>query len=281
VSIRTRRHAGPMRAGWSVYLIVIVLTLVAAFPLYYTTVMASHTNAEMASGSPPLFPTTSIFDNLKQALRLAPLNHGLLNSLIVSGAVTAGTVAFCTLAGFAFAKLHFRGRDILLALCIATMMVPMQMGVIPLYMMMSRLGLTEHLSAVMLPTLVTAFGVFFMRQYIVSAVPDELLDAGYVDGANTFQTFLHVVVPAARPAMAVLAMLTFLTTWNDFFWPIIALSSQNPTVQVAFQSLATGYAPQQSIIMAGTLYGTVPVLIAFALLGKHIVGGIMQGAVKG
>ena len=276
-----RRGADPMRAGWSVYTLVILLTLVAAFPLYYTTVMASHTNAEMASSSPPLLPTTSIVDNLKAALRLAPLNHGLLNSLIVSGTITVGTVAFCTLAGFAFAKLHFRGRDILLALCIGTMMVPMQMGVIPLYMMMARLGLTEHLSAVILPTLVTAFGVFFMRQYVGSAVPDELLDASYVDGANTFQTFLHVVVPAARPAMAVLAMLTFLTTWNDFFWPIIALSSQNPTVQVAFQSLATGYAPQQSIIMAGTLYGTVPVLIAFALLGKHIVGGIMQGAVKG
>jgi cellobiose transport system permease protein len=276
-----RRGADPMRAGWAVYTLVILLTLVAAFPLYYTTVMASHTNAEMASSSPPLLPTTSIFDNLRAALRLAPLNHGLLNSLIVSGTITVGTVAFCTLAGFAFAKLHFRGRDILLGLCIGTMMVPMQMGVIPLYMMMARLGLTEHLSAVILPTLVTAFGVFFMRQYVGSAVPDELLDASYVDGANTFQTFLHVVVPAARPAMAVLAMLTFLTTWNDFFWPIIALSSQNPTVQVAFQSLATGYAPQQSIIMAGTLYGTVPVLIAFALLGKHIVGGIMQGAVKG
>jgi cellobiose transport system permease protein len=281
MSSRRRHGADPMRAGWSVYTLVILLTLVAAFPLYYTTVMASHTNAEMASSSPPLLPTTSIFDNLRAALRLAPLNHGLLNSLIVSGTITVGTVAFCTLAGFAFAKLHFRGRDILLGLCIGTMMVPMQMGVIPLYMMMARLGLTEHLSAVILPTLVTAFGVFFMRQYIVAAVPDELLDASYCDGANTFQTFLYVVVPAARPAMAVLAMLTFLTTWNDFFWPIIALSSQNPTVQVAFQSLATGYAPQQSIIMAGTLYGTVPVLIAFALLGKHIVGGIMQGAVKG
>jgi cellobiose transport system permease protein len=281
MSSRRRHGADPMRAGWSVYTLVILLTLVAAFPLYYTTVMASHTNAEMASSSPPLLPTTSIFDNLRAALRLAPLNHGLLNSLIVSGTITVGTVAFCTLAGFAFAKLHFRGRDILLGLCIGTMMVPMQMGVIPLYMMMARLGLTEHLSAVILPTLVTAFGVFFMRQYVGSAVPDELLDASYVDGANTFQTFLYVVVPAARPAMAVLAMLTFLTTWNDFFWPIIALSSQNPTVQVAFQSLATGYAPQQSIIMAGTLYGTVPVLIAFALLGKHIVGGIMQGAVKG
>ncbi len=120
-----------------------------------------------------------------------------------------------------------------------------------------------------------------MRQYIASAVPDELLQAGYVDGANTLQMFLYVVVPAARPAMAVLAMLTFLTAWNDFFWPIIALSSQNPTIQVAFQSLSTGYAPQQSIVMAGTLYGTIPVLIAFAFLGKHIVGGVMQGAVKG
>jgi cellobiose transport system permease protein len=276
-----RRSANPMAAGWGVYAIMIVLTILAILPLYYTIVMASHTNAEMAADTPPLLPTTSIFDNLRKAFELAPLNHGLINSVIVASSVTAGTVAFCTLAGFAFAKLHFRGRNILLGLCIGTMMVPMQMGVIPLYMMMARLGLTGHLQAVILPTLVTAFGVFFMRQYISSAVPDELLDAGYVDGANTFQTFIHVVVPAARPAMAVLAMLTFLTTWNDFFWPILALSSQNPTIQVAFQSLATGYAPQQSIVMAGTLYGTVPVLIAFAVLGKHIVGGIMQGAVKG
>jgi cellobiose transport system permease protein len=243
-------------------------------------VLASHTNAEMAAGT-PLLPTTGVFHNLGAALELAPLNHGLWNSLVVSCAVTLGTVAFCTLAGFAFAKLQFKGRNLLLALCIGTMMVPMQMGVIPLYMMMSRLGLTNHLSSVILPTLVTAFGVFFMRQYVTSAVPDELLDAGYVDGASSFAVFRHIVLPAVRPAMAVLAMLTFLTTWNDFFWPIIALSSQNPTVQVAFQSLASGYAPQQSIIMAGTLYGTLPVLVVFLLLGKHIVGGIMQGAVKG
>ena len=277
-----RRHGTePMRASWLVYLIIGLITLVSALPLYYTVVMASHTNAEMAAATPPLLPTTAFFDNLKKALELAPLNHGLVNSVVVSSAVTLGTVAFCTLAGFAFAKLSFRGRGLLLAACVGTMMVPMQMGVIPLYMLMSRLGLTGHLSAVILPTLVTAFGVFLMRQYIAGAVPDELLDAGYADGANSLQIFWHVVVPAARPAMAVLAMLTFLTTWNDFFWPILALSSQNPTIQVAFQSLATGYAPQQSIIMAGTLYGTVPVLIAFSLLGKHIVGGILEGAVKG
>ena len=132
-----------------------------------------------------------------------------------------------------------------------------------------------------LPMLCTAFGVFFMRQYISSAVPDELIEAGHIDGASSLRIFWSIVVPAVRPAMAVLAMLTFLTSWNDFFWPIIVLSSQNPTVQVSFQSLATGYAPQQSIIMAGTLYGTIPVLVVFGLLGRQIVGGIMEGAVKG
>jgi len=276
-----RRSGEPMKASPMVYLGVILLTVISCFPLYYTIVMASHTNAEMAAGTPPMVPNASLFENLGKAFDLAPLNLGLINSLIVSGAITLGTVAFCTLAGFAFAKLQFRGRNALLGLCVATMMVPLQMGVIPLYMMMASWGWAGHLPSVILPTLVTAFGVFFMRQYIASSVPDELLQAGYVDGANTLQMFLYVVVPAARPAMAVLAMLTFLTAWNDFFWPIIALSSQNPTIQVAFQSLSTGYAPQQSIVMAGTLYGTIPVLIAFAFLGKHIVGGVMQGAVKG
>ena len=274
-------RGGVLKGSWVTYGLVGLVTVVSVFPLYYTIVMASHTNAEMAAGTPPLLPTLSIVDNVKKALELAPLNHGLVNSLIVSGAITTGTVALCTLAGFAFAKLRFRGSTVLLGICVATMMVPLQMGVIPLYMLMARLGLAGHLSAVILPSLCTAFGVFFMRQYISSAVPDELIEAAYMDGAGPLRVFLSVVVPAARPAMAVLAMLTFLTAWNDFFWPIIVLSTQNPTVQVSFQSLATGYAPQQSIIMAGTLYGTVPVLVVFALLGRQIVGGIMQGAVKG
>jgi cellobiose transport system permease protein len=270
-----------LKASWATYAVITAVTVVSVLPLYYTIVMASHTNAEMAAGTPPLLPNSSIFHNMRQALDLAPLNLGLVNSLIVSGAVTLGTVSFCTLAGFAFAKLRFRGSNLLLAICIATMMVPLQMGVIPLYMLMARLGLANHLAAVILPTLCTAFGVFFMRQYISSAVPDELIEAAWIDGASPIRVFWSVVVPAVRPAMAVLGMLTFLMTWNDFFWPIIVLSSQNPTIQVSFQSLATGYAPQQSIIMAGTLYGTIPVLIVFALLGRQIVGGIMSGAVKG
>jgi cellobiose transport system permease protein len=272
---------GVLRAGWVTYTLVGLVTAVSVLPLYYTIVMASHTNAEMAAASPPVLPNSSVFGNIKKALELAPLNKGLINSLIVAGAITLGTVALCTLAGFAFAKLRFRGSNILLGLCVATMMVPLQMGVIPLYMLMAKLGLAGHLPAVILPSLCTAFGVFFMRQYIASAVPDELIEAAWIDGASPIRVFWAVVVPAVRPAMAVLGMLTFLMTWNDFFWPIIVLSSQNPTIQVSFQSLATGYAPQQSIIMAGTLYGTVPVLVVFALLGRQIVGGIMSGAVKG
>jgi cellobiose transport system permease protein len=280
----TRKHIGGYTvnsAGPWTYVAVVLITIISVFPLYYTFVMASHTNTEMAQKVPPFLPNHTFFSNVRQALKIAPLNKGLVNSLIVSGTVAIGTVAFCTLAGFAFAKLRFRGNGPLLAFCVATMMVPTQMGIIPLYMLMVRLHLANHLQAVILPSLVGAFGVFFMRQYIASAVPDELVEAGLVDGASTIRIFFSIIVPAARPAMAVLGMLTFLMSWNDFFWPIIALSSQNPTEQVAFQSLATGYAPQQSIIMAGTIYGTIPVLIVFALLGRQIVGGIMSGAVKG
>ncbi len=139
----------------------------------------------------------------------------------------------------------------------------------------------NHLQAVIFPTLVSAFGVVFMRQYLARALPNEIIEAAVVDGASSFRIFRSIVLPAARPAMAVLGMLTFLMAWNDFFWPIIALSSQNPTVQVALNGLGQGYVPDRSIILAGTLVGTVPVLIVFALLGKHIVGGIMEGAVKG
>jgi cellobiose transport system permease protein len=275
-----RLHATLDATRWT-YALVVLITVVSVFPLYYTIVMASHTNAEMASSTPPLLPNGSFFSNVHKALQLAPLNKGLINSVIVAGCITIGTVGLCTLAGFAFAKLRFRGSNVLLAICIGTMMVPTQMGVIPLYMLMAKWGLAGHLSSVILPTLVTAFGVFFMRQYIAKAVPDELIEAAYIDGASTTKVFVAVVLPAVRPAMAVLGMLTFLQAWNDFFWPLIVLNSQNPTVQVAFQSLATGYAPQQSIIMAGTLYGTIPVLLVFALLGRQIVGGIMEGAVKG
>jgi cellobiose transport system permease protein len=279
---RTRSRAGKqLSAGPGTYIILSLVTIVAAFPLYYTLIIASHTNHEMAQTPPPFLPNASVFHNIRLALHEQPLFKAIVNTVIVAGSITIGTVAFCTLSGFAFAKLRFRGSGVLLGLTVATIAIPPQLGVIPLFLLIAKLHWVNHLQAVVLPTLVSAFGVFFMRQYLANAVPTELLEAGWVDGASTFRIFRSIVLPIARPAMAVLGMLAFLAAWNDFFWPLIALTSRNPTVQIGLAGLGSGYIPQQAVIMAGTLLCTFPVLIVFALLGRQIVGGIMQGAVKG
>jgi cellobiose transport system permease protein len=276
-----RASVGERRAGPVTYVFLVLVTILALIPLYWTVVAASRTNSDIAKTPPPLTPGGNLFSNMGKALDQVDMFKALLNSLIVSGAIALGTVFFCTLAGFAFAKLRFRFSTVLLIVILATMMVPAQLGVVPLFILMAKLGWVNHLQAVILPTLVSAFGVVFMRQYLARALPNEIIEAAVVDGASSFRIFRSIVLPAARPAMAVLGMLTFLMAWNDFFWPIIALSSQNPTVQVALNGLGQGYVPDRSIILAGTLVGTLPVLVVFALLGKQIVGGIMEGAVKG
>ncbi|MFJ5229246.1 carbohydrate ABC transporter permease [Kitasatospora sp. NPDC088391] len=276
-----RRGRSPLSGGPLAYAVLIGATLMFVFPFYWTLVAASRSNAELSSPTPALTPGPNLFHNFGEALQQAEIGTALLNSLIVASVVTAGVVLSSTLAGFAFAKLRFRGRGALLALTVGTMMIPPQLGVIPLFMVIVKLDLQNKLPSVILPSLVSAFGVFFMRQYLVQALPDELVEAGRMDGASLLRIFRSIVLPVARPGMAVLGMLTFMATWNDFFWPIVALSSQNPTVQVALKSLGQGYVPDQSVVMAGTLLGTLPVLVVFALLGRQIVGGIMQGAVKG
>jgi cellobiose transport system permease protein len=276
---RFRRGRGGV--GLLAYVFLVITAVIALFPLYWTVVAASRTNNDIAKSPPPLYPGGNLLKNINSALDQVDMVKALMNSLIVSSAIAIGTVLFCTLAGFAFAKLSFRFSSFLLILVVATMMVPSQLGVIPLFMLMAKLEWVNHLQAVIFPTLVSAFGVVFMRQYLVSAIPTELLEAAAIDGASTFRIFRSIVLPAARPAMAVLGIITFLMAWNDFFWPIIALTSSNPTVQVALNSIGNGYVPDHSVIMAATLVGTVPVLIVFILLGRQIVGGIMEGAVKG
>ncbi|MEU3632294.1 carbohydrate ABC transporter permease [Streptomyces fradiae] len=270
-----------MKAGPLAYAILGVAVLFSAFPFYWTIVAASRSNADLASVPPALLPGPHLIRNFEAVLAEADIGKALLNSLIVSGSITLGTVLCCTLAGFAFAKLRFRGRGALLAVTVGMMMIPPQLGVIPLFMLIAELGWVNQLQAVILPGLVSAFGVFFMRQYLVQSLPDELIEAARVDGASTARIFWSIVVPIARPGMAVLGLLTFMAAWNDFFWPIVALSSSEPTVQVALRQLGGGYVQDQSVIMAGTLLGTLPVLLVFVLLGRQIVGGIMQGAVKG
>jgi cellobiose transport system permease protein len=280
---RERRGPGnsQLRAGWLTYAILAVVAILSLFPLYYTLVMATRTNSEINETPPPLLPGGRLIPNIREAYTLVDLTKAMVNSVIVSGCVAGAMVLFCTLAGFAFAKLRFRLSTLLLGITIGTMMIPPSLGVIPLYQMMVKLNLVDRLPAVILPTCVTAFGVFFMRQFLIEALPTELLEAGWVDGASTWRIFWSIVLPIARPAMAVLGMLTFLQAWNDFFWPILVLQADNPTVQVALNNLGQGYVPDRSVILAGTFLTTIPVILVFALLGRQIVGGIMHGALKG
>ncbi|GAA3233226.1 carbohydrate ABC transporter permease [Streptomyces sp. XM83C] len=269
-------HAGPVT-----YVVLVLFALVSLAPLLWTAIAASRTNERLAQTPPPLWFGGNLFKNLQTAWDQAGMGTAMFNTIFVASCITVGTVLFSTLAGFAFAKLKFKFSSTLLLLTIGTMMIPPQLAVVPLYLWMSDLGWANQLQTVILPTLVSAFGTFFMRQYLVQALPSELIEAARVDGASSLRIVWHVVFPAARPAMAVLGLLTFVMAWNDFLWPIIALNGENPTVQVALNQLGTGYIPDDSVIMAGALLGTLPLLIAFLLFGKQIVGGIMQGAVKG
>ncbi|OMI34038.1 cellobiose transport permease [Streptomyces sparsogenes DSM 40356] len=271
-----------LHGGKVTYAVLILFTIGSLFPLVWTAIAASRTNTRLAETPPPFWFGGNLFKNLDTAWNDANMGSALLNTTVVAGTIAVGTVLFSTIAGFAFAKLRFRFKNLLMMLTIGTMMVPPQLSVVPLYMTIAKLEWTDQLQAVILPTLVSAFGVFFMRQYLTQALPTELIEAARVDGASSLRIIWHVVFPAARPAMAVLGMLTFVQAWNDFFWPIIALTQNgSPTVQVALTGLGRGYIPDQSVIMAGALLGTLPLLIAFVLFGKQIVGGIMQGAVKG
>jgi len=212
-----------------------------------------------------------------------PFLQALLNSLIISTAVTVSVVFFSTLAGYSFAKLRFRGRNGLLVAVIATMAIPTQLGIIPLFMLMADWGWIGTLQAVIVPGMVTAFGVFFMRQYLVDVIPDELIEAARMDGANMWRTFWHVAIPAARPAMAVLALFTFMATWTDFLWPLLVLGPSNPSVQTALAALSAsgGQTPDNSLVLTGAVLSVIPLLILFIVAGKQLIAGIMQGAVKG
>ncbi|MFE7621022.1 carbohydrate ABC transporter permease [Streptomyces sp. NPDC057496] len=279
---RFRPGAGQqLKGGPFAYLALTVVGIGSLLPLYWTLVAASRTQDEVLATTPPFLPGGQLLHNLEAAWTQAHLGKAILNSVVVAGCITVATLFFCTLAGYAFAKMRFRGRGALMTGVIATLTIPPQLSVVPLFMMMSDIGWGGKLESVIFPTLVSAFGVFFMRQYLSEALPYELVEAAKVDGANNFRIVRSVVLPVARPAMTVLGMLTFVQAWNDFFWPYLALNQQNPTLQVALGQLSASYTPDQSIVMAGALISTLPLLVVFVIFGKQIVGGIMSGAVKG
>jgi cellobiose transport system permease protein len=279
---RPRRGNSQLSAGWGTYLVLGLVLIFSIFPMYWTLVAASQDNSAISKAPPALVPGSRLLANIGKVFTETDMRLALINSVIVASVVTVSVVLTSTLAGFAFAKLSFRGRGALLGLVVATMMVPPQLGIIPLYIMMANwLHWSNHLQALIVPAAASAFGVFFVRQYLVSALPTELLEAGRIDGCSTFRLYWHVVLPVARPAAAVLGLLTFMATWNDFFWPLVVMTQQNPTVQVSLSALQGGYVKDYSLVLTGALISTLPILVVFALMGRQILGGIMQGAVKG
>ncbi|GAA2146330.1 carbohydrate ABC transporter permease [Glycomyces algeriensis] len=279
---RARMRALREQPGRLAYLTMVAVLFFSGFPLYYSFVVASRDNSALAQVPPPVLPGANLVANVERVFATVPFGTALWNSAVVSVSVTASVVFFSTLAGFAFAKLEFKGAKVLLLAVVATMMVPVQLGVIPLFMLMVELEWTDTLWAVIAPGLVSAFGVFFMTQYLRGALPGSLIESARMDGASTFRIFWQIVLPAARPAAVVLGVLTFLTSWNDYFWPLIVLSSpEQQTVQVALSTLSGGYVTDQALVLTGTMLATLPLLAVFALLGKYMISGIMQGAVKG
>ncbi|MDX3639116.1 MULTISPECIES: carbohydrate ABC transporter permease [Streptomyces] len=265
------------------YTVLTVVALISIFPLYYTLLLASSTSAEVAQNPiPSPIPGGHLGDNLVRVFESdIDLPRAVWNSVFVSVTTALAVVFLSTLAGFAFAKLRFKGRAGLLAFVVATMAVPTQLGVVPLFIVMRELGLTGSLWAVIIPGVASAFGVFWMTQYLSAALPYELIEAARIDGASTFRIFRSIVLPAARPALAMLGLFTFIGAWTNFFWPSIVLGTTNPTLPVALQLLQTGFFKDIPLIMTGVLVSVVPLLTLFVILGKQLVAGVMQGALKG
>lgn len=271
------------RPGWFVYGVLAIVLASAVFPFYWSFLIGSGDASTIRDPEMSWIPGGNFLANAATVVNDPAVNfwRALWNSIVSSALIAASVVFFSTLAGWAFAKLRFRGSRWLLVFVVATMAVPTQLGVVPLYILFADLGWTGSLGAIIVPALTSAFGVFWMTQYLQQSVPDELIEAARVDGASSFRTFLTVGLPAARPAAAMLALFTFVSAWNNFFWPFIVLDRNDPTLPVALSLLQSNHFVDYSIVLAGVLLSTIPLLILFAFAGKQLVSGIMAGAVKG
>ena len=265
------------------YLTLGLVGFISIFPFYWMVIVASNGNEEVSKEVPTLLIGPRLFEVIGHVFEANEyFGISMWNTVFVGTIVAAAQVFFSSVAGFAFAKLNFKGRKFMVLFVVGTMMLPSQLGIIPLYMLMANLGWINTLNALIVPALVTAFGVFWMRQIIDAQVPNELLEAASIDGAGVFRIYWQIVFPLILQSGFVLGLFSFLAVWNDFLWPLLVLNDPEQfTVQVAVNQLQSAYTIDYALNLGGAFLATAPLLVLFLFVGRRLVSGVMDGAVKG
>lgn len=275
----TRSRGGS--SSWWIYVLLVLGLLLLVGPFVWMILGSFKTTGELRQVPPTWLPENPTLQNYQDLFSRQNFIGYFANSTIVAFFVTAGNVVFCSMLGYALAKLHFPGKRILFAVVLATLMVPGIVTFMPLFVLVANLNLVNTHAGLILPFLAGAFGVFLMRQFI-GGIPDELLDAARVDGAGEHYIFWRIVMPLCGPALATLTILTFLASWNSFLWPLVVATSQDMfTLPVAVAFLATGQQETNvALLMAGSVVVILPVVIVFILLQRHFTQGIAMTGIK-
>ncbi|HEV2866638.1 MAG TPA: carbohydrate ABC transporter permease [Allosphingosinicella sp.] len=258
-----------------------LLAAFALFPLLWMLSVSLMAPGEASRFPPPLLPADPGLGAYRDLFQTTGIGRYFLNSLIVATLGTFLSLTFNATAGYAFAKLRFKGRDRIFQLMLAALVIPAQVAMLPLFLMLKELGLINSFAGVLIPVTASIFGIFLVRQYALS-IPDELLEAARVDGASEGRIFLQIVVPLMTPILITLALFTFLGTWNDFMWPLIVLTDQELyTLPVALAALSREHVQDNEMMMAGSVLTILPVLVLFLVLQRYYLQGLLAGSVKG
>jgi cellobiose transport system permease protein len=279
---RPRRRKRPVSSSRVLLYGVLGLgAVISIFPLYWLVVMASNSTSDIYKSPPTFIPGPELFANIAKVFDRIDFGGSLVNTIIVACSVTFLVLLFDSLAAFAFAKFDFPLRKTLFTITLVTFMLPMQLSVIPQFITMTNFGWVGQLQALVIPAAANAFGIFWLRQYMVSSIPDELMDASVIDGAGFFRQYVTVCIPLIRPGLGFLGIFTFIAAWNDYMWPLIVLTNpDHVTLQVATAQLNNAFGQDYGMVMAGALLSVLPLLIVFLIGARQFIGDIAKGAVK-
>lgn len=271
----SRAHAALVHAG------LIALTALSLAPLLWMLSVSFMPAGGASRFPPPLLPSAPTLDNYRALFERIGMGGYFLNSVVVSVATTLLSLIINAMAGYAFAKLRFAGRERIFKTLLAALVIPSQVAMLPLFLMLKQIGIINSYAGVVVPGLASVFGIFLVRQYARS-IPDELMEAARIDGAGEWRIFRRIVLPMLKPVLVTLAIFTFMGTWNDFMWPLIVLTDQsNYTLPVALASLSREHIQDVEMMMAGAVLTVLPVLALFLALQRYYIQGLLLGSVKG